>query len=111
LPAELAAQTLPGGSLLGSLLLAGLQVKGMFLDLFDDVFLLDLALESLQRAFQGFTILYDNFCQSRDHLLVIKTRMTGRILSPLPPVRKPGKKNTKTRRHEVSQRIALKYFV
>ena len=35
---------------LGALLLAGLQVKRMPLDLFDDVFLLDLALKPAQRA-------------------------------------------------------------
>jgi hypothetical protein len=69
LPAEFAAQTLPGGSLLGSLFLAGLQIKGMFLNLFDDIFLLDFALESLQGTFQGFTILYYDFCQLRNHLL------------------------------------------
>jgi hypothetical protein len=63
LPAQFATQTLPGGSLLGSLFFARLQIKGMFLDFFDDVFLLDLALKTLQRAFQGLTILNDNFSQ------------------------------------------------
>jgi hypothetical protein len=57
LSAEFATQSLPGGSLLGSLFLAGLQIKGMFLYFFDDIFLLDLAFESLQRTFQRFTIL------------------------------------------------------
>ena len=57
LPAEFAAQSLPGRGLLGSLLFARLQVKGMFLDLFDDIFLLDFALETLQCAFQRFAIL------------------------------------------------------
>ena len=40
----------------------------MFLDFFDDVFLLDFALETLQRTFQGLTILNDNFSQRRIHL-------------------------------------------
>jgi hypothetical protein len=35
----------------------------MALDLFDDVFRLDLALESPQRTLDGLTVLYSNFCQ------------------------------------------------
>jgi hypothetical protein len=69
LPAEFPAQTLPGRSLLGSLLLAWFQVKRVFLDLFDDVFLLHFALETLQRTFQGFSILDEYFGQVLNHLL------------------------------------------
>ena len=49
--------TLPGQRFFGALLFAGLQIKGVTLNLFDDVLLLDLALESPQGAFQGFTLL------------------------------------------------------
>ena len=44
--------------------LTGFQVKRMALDLFDDVFLLDLALETAQGVLQGFTLLQSNFRQS-----------------------------------------------
>jgi hypothetical protein len=73
LPAEFAAQTLPGGSLFGALFLAWFQIKGMLLNFFDDVFLLDFALESLQRTFQGFTILNHYFSQTGIHLLLKRT--------------------------------------
>jgi hypothetical protein len=74
LPAEFAAQSLPGRSLLGSLFLAGFQIKGMLLDLFDDVFLLDFALKSLQRTLQGFTILDDYFGQLQITSLILRKR-------------------------------------
>ena len=48
-----------------ALLLARLQVEGMSFDFLDDVFLLDFALETAQRAFQGFSILDMNFSQTR----------------------------------------------
>ena len=63
LPPEFTAQSLSGRSLLGSLFLAWLQIKGMLLDFFDDVFLLDFALETLQCAFQRLTILHNHFSQ------------------------------------------------
>jgi hypothetical protein len=63
LPAEFAAQSLPGRSLFGSLFFAGLQIKGMLLNLFDDVFLLNFALKTFQRRFQRLTFLYDYFGQ------------------------------------------------
>ena len=44
-------------------LLTGLQVERMPLDLFDDIFLLHLALEPAKGAFQRFTVLHNNFCQ------------------------------------------------
>jgi hypothetical protein len=52
-------------SFLRALLLTRLQVEGMSLDFLDDVLLLDLALETAQRAFQGFSILDVDFCQTR----------------------------------------------
>ena len=48
---------------LGPPLLTGLQVERMPLDLFNDVFLLHLALEPAKSAFQRFTVLHNYFCQ------------------------------------------------
>ena len=45
-------------------LLAGFQVKGVALDLFDNVFLLHFALEAAQRVLKGFTLLQSNFRQT-----------------------------------------------
>jgi len=47
-----------------ALFLAGLQVKGVTLDLLDNVFLLHLALETAQRVFEGFSLLKSNFRQT-----------------------------------------------
>src|SRR5277367_778703 len=47
-----------------SFFLSGFQVKGVALDLFDDVFLLHLALEAAQGVLQGFTLLQSNFRQT-----------------------------------------------
>jgi hypothetical protein len=49
---------------LDALLLTGLQVKGVALDLFNNVFLLHLALETAQSILEGFTLLQSNFCQA-----------------------------------------------
>ena len=46
-----------------TLLLARLQIKSMPLDVFDDVFLQNFALEALQRAFQSFTFMNLNLSQ------------------------------------------------
>jgi len=46
-----------------ALLLARLQVKGVTLDLLDNVFLLHLALEATQRIFEGLALLQSYFCQ------------------------------------------------
>ena len=46
-----------------ALLLAGLQIKGVTLDLLDDVFLLHLPLEAAQCIFKGFTLLQSDLCQ------------------------------------------------
>ncbi len=46
-----------------ALLLARLQVKGVTLDLLDDVFLLHLALEATQCIFEGLALLKSYFCQ------------------------------------------------
>src|SRR5271155_4739439 len=50
---------------LGALLLTRFQVEGMPLDFLDDVLLLDLAFETAQSAFQAFSILDVDFCQTR----------------------------------------------
>jgi hypothetical protein len=47
-----------------SLLLARLQIKGVALDLFNNVFLLHFALETAQSVFEGFTLLQSNFRQT-----------------------------------------------
>jgi hypothetical protein len=46
-----------------ALLLARFQVKGVALDLLDDVFLLHLALEATQRILEGLALLEPYFCQ------------------------------------------------
>ena len=55
------ATTLPCQSFLDTFFLARLQVKGVALNLLDDVFLLHLALETPQGIFQRFTLLDDDF--------------------------------------------------
>ena len=49
---------------LDAFLLTGFQVKGVALDLFDNVFLLHFALEAAQRVFERFTLLQPNFRQT-----------------------------------------------
>jgi hypothetical protein len=49
---------------LNTLFFAGLQVKGVALNLLDDVFLLHLALEAAQSVLEGFTLLKSNFRQT-----------------------------------------------
>jgi len=46
-----------------ALFFARLQVKGVTLDLLDDVFLLHLALEATQCIFEGLALLKSYFCQ------------------------------------------------
>ncbi len=58
LPAALAGQRF-----LHPFLLAWLQVKGVTLDLLNDVFLLHLALEATQRIFEGLALLKSDFSQ------------------------------------------------
>jgi hypothetical protein len=53
---------LPREGLLGAALVAGLQVKGVFLDVLDDVFLLNLPLEAAQRALDRLAFLNFHFC-------------------------------------------------
>jgi len=52
-------------SFLHALLFAGFQVKGVALDLLDNVFLLYLALEAAKSVLEGFTLLNTNFCQGK----------------------------------------------
>ena len=47
-----------------TLLLAGLQVKGVSLDLLDNVFLLHLALETAESILERFALLKSYFCQT-----------------------------------------------
>jgi hypothetical protein len=47
-----------------TLFLAGLQVKGVTLDLLDDVFLLHLALETAKSVLEGFALLKSYFSQT-----------------------------------------------
>jgi hypothetical protein len=61
--AGLLSVALPGQGLFYAFLLAGFQVEGVFLYVFDDVLLLYLTLETPQRAFQGLALLHDNFSQ------------------------------------------------
>jgi hypothetical protein len=58
------ASTFAGESSFYSLFLAGLQVEGVALDLFDYVFLLYLPLETAQCVLEGFTLLKPYFCQT-----------------------------------------------
>ena len=61
-------QTLASQGLFDSFLFAGLQVERVFLDIFDNVFLLNLAFKAPQCAFEGFTLIQNYFRQSI-HLL------------------------------------------
>lgn len=56
--------TLPGESFFGTALFPRLQIERVALDLFDDIFLLNLALKAPQSAFEGFAILQMDFCQT-----------------------------------------------
>ncbi len=62
--ARFLASSLASKSGLNTLFLAGLQVKGVALDLLDNVFLLHLALEAAQSVLEGFTLLKSYFCQT-----------------------------------------------
>jgi hypothetical protein len=55
--ANFLASALPSQGSLHAFFLTRLQVKGVALDLFNDVFLLHLALEAAQSIFEGFTLL------------------------------------------------------
>lgn len=52
---------------LGSTLFARFQIKGVSLDLLNNIFLLDLAFKTTQRAFKRFAILYHYFSQWKIH--------------------------------------------
>ena len=54
---------LPGERLFDTLFFARLQIEGVALDLFDDVFGLYLALEAAQGILERFPFLYSNLCQ------------------------------------------------
>src|SRR6187401_2413460 len=80
-PAHLLAIALPGERLLCSTLVTRLQVEGVLLDVLDDVFLLHLALETPQRAFDRLTFLQFHL----GHLVV--TPFLVRFLASRPPDR------------------------
>jgi hypothetical protein len=61
---RLLASPLPGQRGFYTLLLAGLQVKGVAFHFLDNVFLLHLALKTAQSVLEGFTLLQPNFCQT-----------------------------------------------
>src|SRR5436190_6100755 len=61
LAALLLTAPLAGEGLLGATLVARLQVERVFLDVLDDIFLLHLALEASQGAFDRFTFLHLDF--------------------------------------------------
>jgi hypothetical protein len=58
------ATTFPCQGFLDTFFFAGLQVKGVALNLLDNVFLLHLALETSQRVFEGFALLNSDFRQT-----------------------------------------------
>ena len=60
----LLASSLASKSSFHALLFAGLQVKGVALDLLDNVFLLHLTLEPAQSVLEGFPLLKPYFCQT-----------------------------------------------
>jgi hypothetical protein len=59
----LLAAPLASQGLFHSAFLSGFKVKRVFLDLFDDVFLLDLSFETAKSVFQRLTVLKSNFSQ------------------------------------------------
>ena len=62
--ALLLARTFAREGLLGPAFVSGLQIKGVFLDVLDDVFLLNLPFETAQGALNGFAFLNLYFCQA-----------------------------------------------
>jgi hypothetical protein len=69
---------------LHAFLLAWFQVKGVALDLFDNVLRLHLPLETTKSILQGLAFLNTNFCQDEIHL---QTCLIGYLISILPTVR------------------------
>lgn len=53
----------------GAALFSRFQVERVTLDFFNDVFLLDLTLETTERAFERFAVLDVDFCQLKTHHL------------------------------------------
>jgi hypothetical protein len=62
--ANLFAGTLASQRCLDTFLFTGFQVKGVAFNLFNNVFLLHLALKAAQGVFEGFTLLQSNFRQT-----------------------------------------------
>jgi hypothetical protein len=62
--ANLFASAFPSESSLDAFFLSGFQVKRVALDLFNNVFLLHLALKTAQGVFEGFSLLQSNFRQT-----------------------------------------------
>jgi hypothetical protein len=57
-------RTLSRERLLGAAPIARLQIERMLLDILDDIFLLNLPLETAKRAFNRLAFLYFHFCQA-----------------------------------------------
>ena len=62
--ASFLASSLTSESGLHALFLAGLQIKGVALNLLDNVFLLHLALKAAKSVLEGFPLLKSYFCQT-----------------------------------------------
>jgi hypothetical protein len=74
-PPLLLSQTLARERLFGATLLARLHVIAVLLDFFDDVFLLDFALETTQRIFQRLTFLDAYFSHLKITVLPLHVAM------------------------------------
>src|SRR5215204_811425 len=61
IPALLLSAPLPGQRLLCATLVSRLQIERMLLDILDDIFLLNLTLETAEGAFDRFAVLYLHF--------------------------------------------------
>src|SRR3954454_5112674 len=66
-----------------TLLLARLQVIGMTLHFFDNVFRLNLTLEATKGVLQRLALLQSNFCQTRHHRSAPKIGANFSLLTPL----------------------------
>ena len=69
IPALLLAAPLPGERLLGATLVTRLQIERMLLDILDDIFLLNLTLETAEGAFDRFAVLHFHFSHWYEHPL------------------------------------------
>ena len=66
---DLLATSLPSERLLGPALVTRFEIEGMLLDVFDDIFLLYLALKAAERALDGLALLNLDFSHALKHPL------------------------------------------